>query len=265
MDGTATVEGTVSRTVVSGTVETGTPAMTAGAGRPRAQSVERALRVLRCFEDADGELGVSEVGKRTGLTVSTAHRLTQALRDAGLLTQDPLTDRYRLGPALVVLGSRAAHLLGYPRALPALQRLADGTGEAAVLGIASGGEVLVVLDTAATGEPRLARTPALDRCLRAFQPRGATGDLAAVHEHGWTLDDGEGNPGVRAVAAPVLDQAGYAVAAIAVHGPRIHLTDDRLPSVVDAVCATAGEIAGVLAGAPTAHQAVTPARRAQPR
>ncbi|MDQ3757177.1 MAG: helix-turn-helix domain-containing protein, partial [Actinomycetota bacterium] len=80
--------------------------------RSGAQSVERALAVLRVIEQAEHGLGVSEIAQRRGLTVSTAHRLTRVLHDAGLVSQDPRTERYQLGPALVTLGRRAEERLG---------------------------------------------------------------------------------------------------------------------------------------------------------
>jgi DNA-binding IclR family transcriptional regulator len=36
--------------------------------------------------------------------MSTAHRLARALTQGGLLVKNPHTERYHLGPALVVLG-----------------------------------------------------------------------------------------------------------------------------------------------------------------
>jgi hypothetical protein len=112
--------------------------------RSGAQSVERALAVLHCFERADRSLGVSELAAATGLTVSTTHRLTRALCAGGLLMQDPRSERYQLGPMVVVLGRRAEEHLGYARALPTLEALAESTGESVNLGIRSGAEVLVV-------------------------------------------------------------------------------------------------------------------------
>jgi len=77
-----------------------------------AQSVDRALAILRGLGEADDDLGVSELAARTGLTVSTTHRLLQALRGAGLVAQDERTHRYHLGAALVALGRRAEAVLG---------------------------------------------------------------------------------------------------------------------------------------------------------
>jgi IclR family transcriptional regulator, acetate operon repressor len=49
------------------------------------------------------------------------------------------------------------------------------------------------------------------------------------------------------VAAPVLDVNGTAVAAVAVQGPALRLTDDRLPAVADRIAEATKAIAPVLA------------------
>ena len=81
-------------------------------GASGAQSVERALAVLRCLGAAGDDLGVSELATRTGLAVSTTHRLLQALRADGIVEQDERTHRYHLGAGLVALGRRAEAILG---------------------------------------------------------------------------------------------------------------------------------------------------------
>jgi IclR family transcriptional regulator, acetate operon repressor len=233
--------------------------------RSGAQSVGRALAVLRCFETAPGDLGVTEIATRTGLTVSTAHRLARALCDAGLLVHDPRTERYQLGPALVVLGRKADAQLGYGRALPTLEELAAATGESVNLGIRAGGDVLVVLDVASTQPLRFHQEPgsrvplhtsAMGKCLLAFTPHPAReveelpplapatdrtitaeadllAELERTRERRWALNDEERNPGVRAIAAPVLDGEGRAVAAVAVQGPALRMADDRLAEIVE--------------------------------
>lgn len=246
--------------------------------RSGAQSVERALAVLRAIEAAGSDIGVSDIAQRTNLTVSTAHRLTRALCEAGLVSQDPRTERYQLGPALVILGRRAEERLGYSRALPALEDLANRTGESVNLGIRTAHEVLVVLDvtsrqplrfdqepgsrvpvhTSAMGKCLLAFTPGLDAAVRSLPalspvtPRTITDraalrrELDAVLDRGWALNDEERNPGVRAVAVPVLDATGSAIAAIAVQGPTIRITDDRLEGLAADITATASQIAPLL-------------------
>jgi IclR family acetate operon transcriptional repressor len=231
--------------------------------RSGAQAVERALAVLHCVEAAEEGVGITELAQRAGLTVSTAHRLARTLTEAGMFTQDPRTERYRLG---------------YRQALPLLEELATATGESINLGIRAGNEVRVVLDVLSRQPLRFSqesgsRVPmhvsAMGKCLLAND-----GDIAAqidglgdlvqathrtitdrdqlraelelVRERGWALNDEERNPGVRAIAAPVPRQGGGVLGAISVQGPTVRLTDDRLPELAALLDKTTRQVAAVL-------------------
>lgn len=239
--------------------------------RSGAQAVERALGLLHCFETERGELRLSDLARRCGLSVSTTHRLARTLCAGGLLTQNPSTERYGLGPALVVLGRRAEEDLGYERAYPALRVLSEVTGESVNLGIRAGADVLVVLDVVSSSPLRFEQpvgtrvpvhTSAMGKCLLAFSPdpeaevdalpdlprftdrtitdRGLL--LAALDEvrrRGWAVNDGERVEGVRTVAVPVQRSDGTAAGAIAVQGPASRLVDQRIDGVVDQLRAAA--------------------------
>lgn len=236
--------------------------------------------MLRVIEQAEDGLGVSEIAQRRGLTVSTAHRLARVLCDAGFVTQDFRTDRYHLGPALVVLGRRAEARLGYGLALPTLEALAESTGESVNLGILAASEVLVVLDVPSSqplrfdqvpGSRVAAHTSAMGKCLLAFSgrvdaavrslpelhaatPRTITDrealqqELLRVRARGWALNDEERTRGVRAVAVPVLDEGGLAIAAVAVQGPTMRLPDARLDELAEEIVVAAAAVAPLLAG-----------------
>lgn len=246
--------------------------------RSGAQSVERALGVLRCVEGEDDGVGVTELAQRTGLTPSTAHRLARALTEAGVLSQDPRTERYQLGPALVVLGRKAEQRLGYRQALPLLEELAEATGESINLGIRAGDEVRVVLDVASRQPLRFSqeagsRVPmhvsAMGKCLlansgdidgqitelgdlvrathRTITDRDQLrAELELVRERGWALNDEERNPGVRAIAAPVLRPGGGVIGAVAIQGPTVRVTDDRLPELAELLDKATHRIAALL-------------------
>jgi DNA-binding IclR family transcriptional regulator len=69
-------------------------------------------------------------------------------------------------------------------------------------------------------------------------PATLVAELDQIRARGWSLNDGERNPGVRAVAVALPSTAGGAPAAMAVQGPDVRLTDDRLDSVVALLDAT---------------------------
>ena len=244
--------------------------------------MERALGVLRCVEAADSGVGVTDLAQRAGLTVSTTHRLARTLADAGLLVQDPGTERYQLGPALVVLGRKAERRLGYRHALPLLEALAEATGESINLGIRAGNEVRVVLDVESRQPLRFnqesgSRVPmhisAMGKCLLAANDDidgqiAGLGDLVQathrtitdrdqlraelelVRERGWALNDEERNPGVRAIAAPIRQPGGGVTGAIAIQGPTVRITNDRLPELAELLTRTADRVAALLAAPP---------------
>ncbi len=63
------------------------------------QSVSIAARFLKTLANAEGELALGEVARRTGTGGSTAHRYLQSLVKEGLARQDPPSGLYDLGPA----------------------------------------------------------------------------------------------------------------------------------------------------------------------
>ena len=232
-----------------------------GDGRSGTQAVDRALRVLGVLESAREDLGVTALATASGLTVSTTHRLLKALASAGLVAQDRDTERYHLGVGLIALGRRAEARLGLHRWHDALERLASETGESASIGTRVGNEVLVAdhipsakalrfdagigarvpIHASAMGKMLLAMADDLAVEVAALgplqrftertltDPAALLNELHVIRNRGWSLNDGERDSGVRAVAVAI---PGASAAAMAVQGPEVRLTDDRLASVV---------------------------------
>ena len=232
-------------------------------GRTGTQAVDRALRVLHVLESTPDDVGVTAVAAASGLTVSTTHRLLKALCVAGLVAQEPATERYHLGVGLIALGRRAEARLGLHRWHEALERLAAETGESASLGTRVGNELLVAdhvpsakplrfdagigarvpIHASAMGKMLLALADDLTAEVAALgslqrftertlsDPANLVAELEVIRRRGWSLNDGERDPGVRAVAVAIRDTGGPA-AAVAVQGPDVRLTDERLVSVV---------------------------------
>lgn len=119
----------------------------ASAARDRrfATTLARGLSVLRAFRSSDDGLGNAELAERTGLPKSTVSRLTFTLQALGYLNHTRRHDRYRPGPALLVLGNTAAASISFvDLCAPLMQRLADETGTLALLLVRDGGKMLIV-------------------------------------------------------------------------------------------------------------------------
>jgi DNA-binding IclR family transcriptional regulator len=230
--------------------------------RSGAQAVERATVLLRLFDSDDLDLSITELSERSDLSVSTVHRLVTALRLGGLLDQDPRTERYRLGGLVVALGRRADQALGIPTLVPALEELAARTGESINLGMRSGNEIVILHRIASTQQLRFEQNPgkrvpiyasAMGKAILAqstdlartvdelgtweqITPHTATpesllAELAVVQERGWALNDEERDPGVRAVGVALPPGTGVPSGGVAVQGPTVRLTDERVAQI----------------------------------
>ncbi len=227
------------------------------------RSVTRALRTLELIGEA-GELGVTELGRRLGVHKATASRLAATLADRGFVERDPVTERYRLGFALVALAGSAMSNLDLVRtARPVLEELAERTRETVNLGVRSGDGV-VYLDQVAGARSIVSvswvgrRTPLhntsngkvllafmepaeLDRVLSGplerttrntiCDPDELRGQLETVRERGWAQTLEELEEGLNAVAVPVRGAGGELEATISVSGPAFRMRSVDLPRV----------------------------------
>lgn len=71
------------------------------------KSVRVTFLILRAFVGRRSALTLKEIGYQSGLPASKAHRYLQSLIREGMVTQDPRTRLYRLGPAAIDLGLEA--------------------------------------------------------------------------------------------------------------------------------------------------------------
>ncbi|MCW2623114.1 MAG: Transcriptional regulator, IclR family [Frankiales bacterium] len=234
----------------------------AGGSRTGAQAVERAAHVLRLFDSPQASLSITELAEGSGLSVSTVHRLVTALRTGGLLDQDTRTDRYRLGGLIVALGRRADQALGIPRLVPTLQEIATRTGESVNLGMRSGDEMVVLHHIPSTHALRFDQVPgrrvpiyasamgkavlALDEPLsdavaalgvwdsmteHTRSPAELVAELEQIRIRGWGLNNEERELGVRAVGIALPPTAGVPGGGIAVQGPSVRMSDERIQEI----------------------------------
>ncbi|MFF0465167.1 IclR family transcriptional regulator [Streptomyces mexicanus] len=106
--------------------------------------VARALHLLDAFTADRRTLSLSELARRSGLPVSTVHRLAAELVTWGALERDP-TGYYHIGLRLWEIGSLAPRGQGLrERALPFLEDLSQVTRENVQLAVREGTEVVFV-------------------------------------------------------------------------------------------------------------------------
>ncbi len=99
------------------------------------RSVQRACGLLIAFSSAEPRLTLADLSERAGLPKPTAYRLASTLVDAGFMTQHA-DGRYGLGMRLIEVGSIArADLDLIEVCAPAMERLAEQTGETVLLGV----------------------------------------------------------------------------------------------------------------------------------
>ncbi|RBY82402.1 IclR family transcriptional regulator [Geodermatophilus sp. TF02-6] len=115
----------------------------------------RVLAVLAAFAPAHDTLTLSEISRRSGLSLTTTHRLVGELREWGALERSP-DGRYGIGLRLLELGALAPHGLRLRElALPYLDDLHQATRANVVLGVRDGVDVVYVEALRARGAVRL--------------------------------------------------------------------------------------------------------------
>ncbi len=224
-------------------------------------SVQRALVILKHMSVAPDGVGVRELARTLGYSPAVVQKSIQALVTQGFAQQDPDTERYHLGPAALQVGlAGLARLEVRQVARPYLEALVESTGETALLGVQRGDGAVYIdkvrsplefrldppvgsarpFNCTAVGKVLLAYLPdsEVERLARegAFvraTPNSITDltllklELARVRERGLALDLEEYLSGAMCLAAPVRNNDGVVVAAIALAGPAQRMVQEQ--------------------------------------
>jgi IclR family acetate operon transcriptional repressor len=218
------------------------------------QSIERAFALLETMADNGGMMGLSQLATTSGLPLPTIHRLVRTLVDLGYLRQEP-SRQYVLGPRLIRLGESSSTMLSI-WARPHLAKLVDELGESANLAMLDGDQIVYVAQVPSrhsmrmfteVGRRVLPHCTAVGKALMAEMPRDKVREilnrtgmpehtehtitdpdefaraLSWSAEHGYALDDGEQELGVRCVAVAVPNVPSKL--AISVSGPATRMTE----------------------------------------
>lgn len=217
------------------------------------QTLNRAIAVLDCFTQEQTELGVREIARMLHLSSSAAGRLLGSLKEMGVLTQNPETRVYAMGPRVLSWAGVYHATLGVRNwALPAIQELHQSTRETISLYILEGNERVcierlespqTVRIVARVGRKLPLYAGSAGKVILAFLPAGRQeayfhsvplepltsktmvdpavlkAELKKVVEQGCAVSFGEWIEDAAGVAAPIFDQNGNVFAAISISGP----------------------------------------------
>lgn len=248
-------------------------------------ALRRAIDLLEYLR-ARGEAATGpQIVAALGIPKSSAYELIRTLLDTGLLEEDAAQGGYFLGRRLYLMGLAYRAQVDLLREATGIARaLRDETGETVQFSVLDQRQMLVlfkeeglhplrIISRAGSRVPvnwtaagRLLVSDMEDAALRELLAEtvrpsptgGAETDVSRLvarirtaRRIGHAIELNETNEHAGCVAAPVRDEQGQCIAALSIVVPEPRMTPDRLPALVAAVGAAAGQLSARL-GAPSA-------------
>lgn len=240
------------------------------------RAIERTFKVLDVLRQEGGSAGISEISRKTGLPKTTVFRLLFTLSGLGVVRQDASTENYSLGFKLIELAfSAAQHLDIISLAMPYLENLRDEKQETTALAIKIGMEYAFIAQAACQHEYRV--NPVLGekynlhlagtgKAILAFSteedvkqlmhiipsapatsftitdPKVLQTQLKQIRQNGFAFSFSERIEGGASFSAPVIDNRGFAQAAISIIGPEVRLRKMSIHETGRAVAETARKL-----------------------
>jgi DNA-binding IclR family transcriptional regulator len=257
-------------------------------GNDSPTSLTRAIAILSVLgspESTNGDgIGVVQIARLVGREKTQVSRTLKTLAEAGLVSRDPETLRYRLGWRLFTLAAATARQQLLTLTPHVLRQLVTQVGEAAHLSVLEGRGLLTLMSEsppwAIQSVPWVGRIAPLhctsagrallfdhtDPEVRALidgadlatggpnAPRTIEEVLARLHQarrRGYVVVNEEFEAGHVAVAAPVRDFGGRVTAALNISAPKFRL-GRSLPAAAREIKAAADHLSHALVAGPNA-------------
>ncbi|MGB6104659.1 MAG: IclR family transcriptional regulator [Pusillimonas sp.] len=229
------------------------------------KTIDKAMRLLNEFSHDRRELAVTDLAELLGMHKSVVSRLASSLKQWGMLEQNPVTGRLRIGSMAMRIGAlfQQRNVLA-EIAMPLLADLVNTTRHSAHLSILDGLRILVVatiespsalrvimrvgdirdLHTTAAGKLFLAFSDAslFDAAYRSTGFRATTpktisdrnelhNSLTRIRRNRWAANQGENTVGAGAFSAPITDRKERVVAAVSTVFPMGAVDKDELENI----------------------------------
>ena len=253
-----------------------------GRRQGRVQSVERAMLLLEALGEDEEGYRLTDLAARTGLSLSTIHRLLTTLETGRFVQFDQNHNTWHVGRQVFSIGSAFVRRRNFVApAMPFLRHLRDRSRETANLGVVDEGEMVVVTQVesreimraitrvggraplVASGMGKAILATYSDDDIKALiarhgMPRMTSHsivrasrlkeELILTRKRGYAIDNEEFVMGLRCVASVIFNQQSEALCAISVSGLADRMPEDRLNSLGELVAATAREMTEALGG-----------------
>lgn len=241
------------------------------------QSVERAMRLLFHLSANPGhQFGTLELSQALELHPSTVSRLLATLKRTGIIAQDPITKRYKLGVGILELALAVTSQLDLVNvARPYMSQLVSQLQESTYVVVLNGidtvtvGQVTAISRASSTnpvvGRRVRAHGTSGGKILLAHSPDGAVEELITagleqytpytitdaqklreelqqIRQQGYSISNQELEIGLIAVGAGIYSYDNDVIGAISISGPPERFSPDRLPEFITAIRETARKI-----------------------
>lgn len=241
------------------------------------KSVERALAVLKSFDEGALFLSAAQIAARVGIPRPSVYRFLKTLCEKGFLIEIDDADqrRYAIGTSVLELSKLVLGQAELRRvALPIMQLVAEKTGESAYLSVRQGAQAVCIENVDAyaplryggrvgntyplyAGSPKVIlafleaelREHLIDRMELKPITRHTIASrkelalrLTAIRRRGFEVSNGEMFPDTCAIGAPIFDENNNAIAVLSIGAPRSRITPKNRDDIGRIVVASARDI-----------------------
>lgn len=220
-------------------------------------SLHKAIKVLKAFTKEEPSLSLTELSKKTGISISSLQRFVSTFVYEGFLHKDERTKRYQLGHSLLYLGNlvkQESSLIIV--AEPILKKLNEELGESVSMNIIDGLERRCILNYDSTyplstkmfvGDTSPLYAGASSKTLLAFMPNveeyvenislepitdrtilskeQLMQDLQQIRSQRYAKSNSERVRGACSVTAPILNASHQIIASVTIIIPEVRYND----------------------------------------
>jgi IclR family transcriptional regulator, KDG regulon repressor len=241
----------------------------------------KALQVLEIVANYADSISVTEVAEVADVDKSTAYRMLNTLVEAGYVTREDHTKRYRLSYKVVTLSRNLLAENEVSRLIrQTLEQVTSQTQETLHVAMLDGTESVVIQKIKGTqlvnvdfhiGDRSSLHCTSIGKALLAFQdvryieeiialglPKCASNtitdpdqlrkELQRVRSQGYAFDDHEFSDNMRCVAVPIFENGGHVQMGISISGPDTRFTLEKLEELKDPLLQASQDLSRKLGG-----------------